>query len=52
VGIRIGEVAAVDQDEGANAEIDYAIIREWKFLYFGAVKSKWTDSKLCQPMVS
>jgi hypothetical protein len=28
VGIRIGEVAAVDQDVGINAEIDYAIIRK------------------------
>ena len=30
VGIRIGEVAAVDQDEGVNAEIDYAITREYR----------------------
>ncbi len=40
VGIRIGEVAAVDQDEGANAEIDYAIIREWIFNFFFLARQK------------
>jgi hypothetical protein len=34
VGVRIGDVAAVDQDEGINAEIDYAIIREFTTLLF------------------
>jgi hypothetical protein len=48
IGSAIGEVQAIDDDEGDNAVIDYAIIGQYTSPLKNIIKMKYYYSPICE----